>query len=836
MCDRRTPHVPFEINLYLSWPFRGTNSPTVLAILSGERQSRADTVAEGDQSDSDTDSLLKSFNSASEISLLVQDISQTVDCLYRVSIYLTKQSFKDRYAKSAEIDVSGFEQYDLEHVRQKYPDAKPYLISRIGKSISKRRQYLKYREQHAIKIAQDLELVEGSYEVDNEDTHTTLSETTATTFVELQEFEKTQLARRQSSAASILSDTTYSSLAGDGERLRMPALPEGAADQEPFVCPICHKLSQLETVRTTHEWTKHVFRDLQPYTCTFEDCPLGGETFESRHLWFNHELKLHRRSWICRGHCNESFQSYEDFQEHVQEFYPQDIAPSQLSTFIDMCAVPFEATVKSDCPLCECVVTGSRRLEKHLGRHMEEIALFALPQSLFEDGGDLDSDNSSDASGDDPPPGPLGDDPPPISSVPPPMTYTQSQQQLVATGGTGIESPFGDAEGKLPAGWERRNDNLGRSFYVDHNTRKTQWNRPGGPDDPTDKSDAETGGDVSASAASGDNELPPQWEQRYTAEGRAYFVDHDSRTTTWVDPRRAKYGRDSGGRVTGSLGPLPSGWEMRLTATARVYFVNHNTKETTWDDPRLTTIKVSANTRESPINFSVRLADGVLFRLIGYPSDTVAKVKRRISEERGTPEADQILLFDHAVLKDHLTLGASGFNDKTTLALITRVTGPGYLYIYLKLLPEIFLFRVSPSDPMVSLKFRLESAKGTATGAQILTFQGQEVDNMRTIQSYGIKGGADVHVRLRSFISMANPQEVFSIFISDNGLAGGKFLELRVTGLDLVETVKAKIREQIGVTAAAQVLLYSGNMLSSHRTLESYQIPPMSCLTLRKSS
>ena len=26
---------------------------------------------------------------------------------------------------------------------------------------------------------------------------------------------------------------------------------------------------------------------------------------------------------------------------------------------------------------------------------------------------------------------------------------------------------------------------------------------------------------------------------------------------------------------------------MRLTSTARVYFVDHNTKTTTWDDPRL---------------------------------------------------------------------------------------------------------------------------------------------------------------------------------------------------------------------------------------------------------
>lgn len=36
-----------------------------------------------------------------------------------------------------------------------------------------------------------------------------------------------------------------------------------------------------------------------------------------------------------------------------------------------------------------------------------------------------------------------------------------------------------------------------------------------------------------------------------------------------------------------NLGPLPSGWEMRLTSTGRVYFVDHNTRTTSWDDPRL---------------------------------------------------------------------------------------------------------------------------------------------------------------------------------------------------------------------------------------------------------
>jgi WW domain len=80
----------------------------------------------------------------------------------------------------------------------------------------------------------------------------------------------------------------------------------------------------------------------------------------------------------------------------------------------------------------------------------------------------------------------------------------------------------------------------------------------------------------------GTMQLPAGWEQRRRADGRVYFVDHNTKTTSWVDPRRSL-----GMQPVSDLGPLPSGWEMRITHTARIYFVNHNTHTTTWNDPRL---------------------------------------------------------------------------------------------------------------------------------------------------------------------------------------------------------------------------------------------------------
>jgi E3 ubiquitin-protein ligase NEDD4 len=206
-------------------------------------------------------------------------------------------------------------------------------------------------------------------------------------------------------------------------------------------------------------------------------------------------------------------------------------------------------------------------------------------------------------------------------------------------------NPSEDQYGILPPAWERRIDPLGRTYYVDHSTRTTTWNRPSASaaannqaqdtetnaardqhsrriladdlleaNNPTYRASSTTGSTASgtpqpAAAATapaaavttgnttaGSGTLPNGWEERYTPEGRPYYVDHNTRTTTWVDPRRQTIIRVMGPSGQGSnlqpqtisqLGPLPSGWEMRLTSTARVYFVDHNTKTTTWDDPRL---------------------------------------------------------------------------------------------------------------------------------------------------------------------------------------------------------------------------------------------------------
>ncbi|KAF3849196.1 hypothetical protein F7725_015693 [Dissostichus mawsoni] len=101
--------------------------------------------------------------------------------------------------------------------------------------------------------------------------------------------------------------------------------------------------------------------------------------------------------------------------------------------------------------------------------------------------------------------------------------------------------------------------------------------------------------------------LPPGWEMRIAPNGRPFFIDHNSRVTTWEDPR-LKYPvhmRNKTSMEPGELGPLPRrlvgalslclpsflsgppGWEERIHSDGRTFYIDHNTKNTQWEDPRL---------------------------------------------------------------------------------------------------------------------------------------------------------------------------------------------------------------------------------------------------------
>uniref|UniRef100_A0A671XZV6 E3 ubiquitin-protein ligase n=1 Tax=Sparus aurata TaxID=8175 RepID=A0A671XZV6_SPAAU len=148
-------------------------------------------------------------------------------------------------------------------------------------------------------------------------------------------------------------------------------------------------------------------------------------------------------------------------------------------------------------------------------------------------------------------------------------------------------------ERPLPPGWEKRVDQRGRYYYVDHNTRTTTWQRPTAESvrnyQQWQSQRSQLQGAMhqfsqrflyQPSGAPVENDplgpLPPGWEKRQD-NGRIYFVNHNTRTTQWDDPRTQGMIKEH---------PLPPGWEMKYTAEGVRYFVDHNSRTTTFKDPR----------------------------------------------------------------------------------------------------------------------------------------------------------------------------------------------------------------------------------------------------------
>ncbi|BES89198.1 Hypothetical protein domain [Nesidiocoris tenuis] len=76
-----------------------------------------------------------------------------------------------------------------------------------------------------------------------------------------------------------------------------------------------------------------------------------------------------------------------------------------------------------------------------------------------------------------------------------------------------------------------------------------------------------------------EDELPPGWEERATADGCVYYVNHITKGTQWNHPRTRKKKRVSG--------DLPFGWERIVDENGKVMFADHASKTITYTDPRL---------------------------------------------------------------------------------------------------------------------------------------------------------------------------------------------------------------------------------------------------------
>ncbi|KAK6838008.1 zinc finger transcription factor ace1 [Apiospora arundinis] len=213
-------------------------------ILDGEVQPWDEEMSPDSQAEQQNDDEeVDEFGFESELEQLLADICEIVNYLYKVSAGLRNASQHDRVMSSLSIDMAHFETYDIEHVRNKHPKVEYDIAKRLGKAISKRRHYFKYRESHRGKLGSGLE-AGGDRLADGQSTiASSLPDS-------LKKAEPADIHLNvDDNSESGFTQTSFATSVADSANLRVPPPPKEARTQEYFECPFCFMVLSAQTRR-----------------------------------------------------------------------------------------------------------------------------------------------------------------------------------------------------------------------------------------------------------------------------------------------------------------------------------------------------------------------------------------------------------------------------------------------------------------------------------------------------------------------------------------------------------------------------------------------------------
>ncbi|KAL9921885.1 membrane associated guanylate kinase, WW and PDZ domain containing protein magi isoform 2-T4 [Glossina fuscipes fuscipes] len=90
--------------------------------------------------------------------------------------------------------------------------------------------------------------------------------------------------------------------------------------------------------------------------------------------------------------------------------------------------------------------------------------------------------------------------------------------------------------------------------------------------------------------------LPPKWETAYTERGELYFIDHNTGTSHWLDPRLSKFQKKSLEEC--GEDELPYGWEKIEDSLYGTYYIDHVNRRTQYENPVLEAKRRAAEQRQ----------------------------------------------------------------------------------------------------------------------------------------------------------------------------------------------------------------------------------------------
>ncbi|KAF2787482.1 hypothetical protein K505DRAFT_379556 [Melanomma pulvis-pyrius CBS 109.77] len=331
---------------------------------------------------------------------IFESVSHIVKCLWRLP--LRRPVPLDRVKERAVSEASLYQEFDSMHVRNKFPTINQSLATRLGKMISRRRQLIRYRKIRTDALQGKLggpkasETLKGitvqrafgvhtsdgdggneialSFEVPSYGTYDTKATTLKPYGPILDLRQSTNLLTPSSSESR---SSVYSEQNSQDTPMKIPRRPRGENGEalEQFICPYC---STAQFITSDRRWKKHVLSDLQPFVCTFSECELHEYVFEGREDWFRHE-QSHRYEWFCNHETHKSFSELPDFLQHMERIHQNTLGVEQSHTLMRS----FQRPSRSQSGNCSLCGKHSTSLKLHLSRHLEQLSLFAIPQTDY---------------------------------------------------------------------------------------------------------------------------------------------------------------------------------------------------------------------------------------------------------------------------------------------------------------------------------------------------------------------------------------------------------------------------------------------------------------------
>lgn len=378
------------------------------------------------------DDVLEGSKSPAKVSVTTTEIedlmgiaSNTVRCLLRL-IKLVQRApprHPDDFAVGRQPDL--MISFDADYVRECHPKLdRPetrWLVERLGRAITTRRQFFwslrnrgepRDRQGGSQTTPSDAPKSREALEPPRTESQTRETDPEETTAADkslinrLALHEDTESTEDAPTQVSVIPSVTSQP---EDKPLSIPRLEDIKRENEQkqsFRCPLC---AVEVSVDSEQSWMRHAHKDLKSYVCCLGEGQCDSQLFGSQEAWFNHELKHHRRQWICAVCKSGPFQEVEEFTGHLAEVHPKlELSEEAKEAIQDASQCPLQAILAKDCPFCddwdlslrsskvlpdrgksvsgmtkESPTVPSIKFREHVAVHLEQLSLSSISRGII---------------------------------------------------------------------------------------------------------------------------------------------------------------------------------------------------------------------------------------------------------------------------------------------------------------------------------------------------------------------------------------------------------------------------------------------------------------------